>query len=196
MRRIICYIAAAALAITGAASYAEQYSLEGDIVAPQIDHSPPSEVSAHSLFRIYARVTDNLGVSEVLLFYRYGGSAEYQRIPMQAAPGQDMYVADLTVFTADKVEYYIRACDMAQNCTMSRTPYDPVVVAVVAPAASDVEARPEPAVQEARERKKGVSKWVWVGLGAVAIAGLAMGGGGGGGDSAAPATASIQAPIP
>lgn len=182
----------------------------GDIVPPEIVHTPLEEFPAGLPLRIQARVTDESGVADVTLFYRAEGDSEYRRVTMRKAPGSNLYSADLPARAGPRIEYFIQASDEAGNTVLGRL-FDPYLLTVLpeAPAAPETPAvaatesmQAAPAGVPGRSERartasaalaaaadegsseRGISRWVWVGLGVVAIAALAgaAGGGGGGGE--------------
>lgn len=195
----------------------------GDILPPEIIHTPLEEFPAGMPLRIQARVTDDTGVKDVILFYRNAGEAEYRQLRMLSAAGSNLYAATLPDGAGPRVEYFIRASDVAGNSVLGKL-FDPYVITII-PAARETDlARtlspppPAPRVQQTSPspaaatapavagagagERRGMNRWIWVGIGVVAVAALASsggggGGGGGGGDADdGTGTVTITAPVP
>lgn len=173
-------------------------SAAADIMPPTIVHTPLERFPAGMPLRIQARVTDQTGVREVVLFYRNAGESQYRRMPMVRISNSSLYAATLPSDAGSRVEYYIQAADVAGNSVLGNL-FDPYVVAIepasrdaIASSASPVtggaaatSAPPASAPQSAMApvgtaERRGISRWVWVGIGVVAVAALATAGGGGG----------------
>ncbi|MDR2877209.1 MAG: hypothetical protein LBV36_04110 [Chromatiales bacterium] len=196
-----------------------------DIDPPTVAHTPPEKFSSGETLRILARVTDEMGVDEVVLFYRSAGEISYRQMPMVSASGSSLYSAILPDDVGPRIEYYIQASDTAGNVVLGKL-FDPYVVLVeqtsfsaagdgVASATTPSAAQPTTAIQTSSgaslgtsaDERRGINRWVWVGIGAVvlaAIAGLSDSGGGGAHDAqSGPAPApsgtgsvTINAPLP
>lgn len=165
--------------------------LPTDTTPPQINHAPMTNIAAGMPVRIQATVTDNDGVSAVILNYRHEGDGEYTQAQMLEAAGSDIYSVDLPDNFGPRVEYFIEANDESGNNTKGET-YE-ITVPVMSAIQTDVALfdNEEPGLNLQPE-KRGMSKWVWIGLGALAVGALASGGGGGsGGGNAATNTGSI-----
>ena len=181
------------------ASAAEDLSLpSGDLVAPKVKHSPiTKEIPSGEATNIRAKVTDNIGVQSVILFYRDIGNSDFKRMQMKRELGSDNYAATLPKATAPGLEYYIQATDRAGNTILHGHSFSPLAITVsgAAPPEEDTIAlTPKPA-------KKKISKWVWIGLGAVVLGAAAAAGGGGSSSSDDPAplptgTLAVSAPTP
>jgi hypothetical protein len=206
--------------LAGAATAQEAVTASAaDILPPLIEHEPLSTFPAGMPLRIQARVTDDSGVRDVILFYRPAGSAQYRQLPMLRAPGASLYAANLPPGLGPRIEYFIRASDSVGNSVLGNL-FDPHLITVtaavepVAHASAAPASAPVPAAvafDDASERvsgarpERGVRRWVWVGVGVLAAAALASAGGGGGGTGAPPAAAprdgdtgpvTISAPLP
>lgn len=187
----------------------------GDIMPPTIVHTPLERFPSGMPLRIQARVTDETGVREVVLFYRSAGEGQYRRLPMTNMANSSLYAATLPNDVGPRIEYYIQAADTAGNAVLGKL-FDPYVV-VVEPNSygvsgqTDAAASPSPrpasqsaVTQTASGERRGISRWVWVGVGVVALAAIAGAGGGGdhdAGGSPAPApggtgSVTINAPVP
>jgi len=182
----------------------------GDLIAPSIDHTPiEKDIYAGQQIDIKAIVTDNVGVKDVILFYRDANTVEFKRLKMNRDLDSFIYTAQLTAANSPGLEYYIQATDQGGNTVLFGYSFSPLTIAVT-PAAMDSVAATDnidthAAVAAAtvevdgENKKSGISKWVWIGLGVVA-AGAALSGGGGGSDSTGPPAATgsltISGPTP
>lgn len=183
-----------------------------DLVAPSIQHDPPTEkIAPGEPVSIQATVTDNNTIKEVLLFYRVQGEDEYLSINMQPkGPTSYTTLIPKEEIRAPGLEYYIQASDQAGNVALRGFSFSPLSVAV-APKAAPNETftknvfpkdEKETALKtEVSEGKPWYKKWwVWAIAGVVVVAAAAGGGGGGGGGGGAggPATgsASVSSPAP
>ncbi len=156
----------------------------GDLVAPVIKHTPIGEnISSGQRAVVKAKVTDNVGVEGVTLFYRDIDTAEFKRLKMKRDLDSDNYTAKLPATTSSGIEYYIQATDLAGNTLLFGHSFSPLTISIapIAAGAAAVAVTETKATPTIKEEKKGVSKWVWLGLGVVAVGALAGGGGGGGG---------------
>jgi len=197
-------------------SQVQQLALpSGDLIAPTITFVPPNElVSVGSSQKISAKVTDNVGVQSVTLFYRTVGTESYQRALMSRGGDADHYSTMIFDVQAPGIEYYIQAVDLAGNTLLKGYSFSPLVINVRRSKISKservlTEPEPEkvaatPTNQEIRDTLEKSSKfdstnWLWIGLGALAVGGLVASGsdsGGGGGSVTPTGTIIITAPSP
>ncbi|MDX9741420.1 MAG: hypothetical protein RBT81_09620 [Gammaproteobacteria bacterium] len=223
-KAIITSLMAVPLLAQAAGGVPEAQSGRGpDISPPVITHVPQDTFRADAALRIHARVVDESGVDEVVLFHRNAGELEYRQTRMAPDRGADFYVAELPAGSGPRIEYFIRATDTAGNTLLGRL-FDPYVTTVLAadeavasppsaaaviplaPAAQQAPAETaRPAFAAPGGERSGLPRWAWIGLGVVAVAVVAAGagGGGGGGDAAPPGapdagvgTVTITAPVP
>jgi len=169
----------------------------GDLIAPSIEHTPiEKDIYAGQQVDIKATITDNVGVKNVILFYRDANVIKFKRLKMNRDLDSFVYTAQLTATDPPGLEYYIQATDLAGNTLLFGYSFSPLTVTVL-PAAVDNIATSDNSNTNAtatikageEKEKSGISKWVWIGLGVVA-AGAALSGGGGSADSA-PTTGSL-----
>ncbi|MBV1871728.1 MAG: hypothetical protein KUG83_04200 [Gammaproteobacteria bacterium] len=157
-----------------------------DLAAPAIDHPPISgSIAPGGKLKITAKVSDNVGVKSVLLYYRAKGGEKFTSIKMVAEIGSKTYAANVPVVTAPGVEYYIQAADAAGNTFLHGHSFSPLTVSVSP--YGNIKGADGIAGLSEREEKSKISKWVWIGVGALAVGAIAGGsgsGGGGGGSSA------------
>lgn len=188
---------------------AAQLSLpSGDLVAPEVSHQVISDnLEAGSSVQLKARVTDNVGVKSVTLFYRTKGTEEYNRTIMNRVGESDDYAVTLgkDALVEPGIEYYIQAMDLAGNTLLHGYSFSPLSVNVIPgalppPTESVAATEPTEPVAPAKEEEKKSSKktWLWIALGVLAvgaIAALASGGSDdGGGDETG--TVVVTAPNP
>lgn len=218
-RQFIAYLICVGLIYTPFLQAAQLSLPTGDLIAPEVSHEVIEEtLEAGSSVQIKAKVTDNVGVKSVTLFYRTKGVEEYERVILMRIANTDEYTVTLgkEVLVEPGIEYYIQAVDLAGNTLLHGYSFSPLSVAVAKPrapmkpesAVTTKEAMPE-AIDEtagvepdsAKEKKS--KTWLWIALGALAvgaIAAAASGGssdggdnGGGGGDTG---TVVITMPTP
>lgn len=201
IRFVLVYLVSFSLVFTPIAYTAELALPSGDLVAPVIKHEPiKGEISPGQIVPVSAVVTDNVGVNEVILFYRESNNGEFRRMRMKRDLDSDTYTAKLSVASSN-LEYYIQAADLAGNTLLFGHSFSPLMITVV-PGAGPGEGRKAVAAAASVEEgeKSGVNKWIWVGLGVVAVGALAGGGGGGGGGSGttpdAEGSLTISGPLP
>ena len=69
----------------------------GDLIAPVIKHAPiEKDIYAGQQIDIKATVTDNVGVKNVILFYRDANTVEFKRLKMNRDLDSFIYTAQLT----------------------------------------------------------------------------------------------------
>ena len=198
LRRAAILIASTAL-IYQSSLFADQLALpSGDLIAPTVDHEPiGGTIPPGENYQIAVKVTDNVGVKSVLLFYRTIGAANYSRVLLSKSEG-DIYKTQFPVETvaAPGIEYYIQAEDLAGNTLLHGYSFSPLIVKV-APLAGGGEkgiALTEPTRTPTDAEPFWKNKWVWIGLGVVAVA--AASGGGDGGTTTTTATVNVTEPTP
>lgn len=94
-----------------------------DVIKPQILFTPPASVAKDEAIEFTPLVTDNVGISQVLLHYRKISGKDYTSIAGTADPVvEDQYVFPVSAsfFDATGLEYYFTATDPAMN--ESRSP--------------------------------------------------------------------------
>jgi hypothetical protein len=172
---------------------AGQLSLpSGDLVAPEITQETyVQSVAPDSDHTITVKVTDDVGVKQVTLFYRVIGESNYKRRTMQKVGQSDDFLAKVNAdeIRSPGIEYYIQAMDLVGNTLLHGYEFSPLSVTIDADAAQPdlAESEETPMFEPTTEKeKKGISKWVWIGLGALVVGAVAAGGGSSGGDSAPP----------
>jgi len=181
----------------------------GDLVAPKISHTPNTKpISQGESYYITATVTDNVGVKDVLLFYRTIGATEYKRLLMDNG-GNDLYSKEIpsSDLLSPGIQYYIQAEDLAGNTLLHGYSFSPLVVKVNP--GKDSEGNPialfgagSKSIQltEQGGQKESIwkNKWLWIGVGVLA-ASVALNNSG---DETSPppakpgATMVISAPVP
>jgi len=90
-----------------------------DATRPAISHTPVDSASADSAVMVTGIITDNLSIQEVWLFYKRGGVAAYDSMPMDTLfpPDDTTYVGEIPAASVTErgVQYYISAVDSALN---------------------------------------------------------------------------------
>ncbi len=127
---IMVMMCTACCCLAGASAAQEQAAASAaDIRPPVIEHEPLADFPAGMPLRIQARVSDDSGVREVILFYRAQGAVQYQQMPMRRAPGSNLYAADLPAGLGPRIEYFIRASDTVGNSVLGNL-FDPYLINV------------------------------------------------------------------
>ena len=113
-----------------------------DTMAPDIYHSPVRTAYTGSNLIINATVTDNLGIDEVILYYRTVGSTEWNSTEMTALNSRYTGLISSDHISLEGIEYYIEARD-GRNSTYkgsAENPYEVIVkLAVDANSLGDVD---------------------------------------------------------
>ena len=170
----------------------------GDVVAPEIKHTPSTtNVPVGEFVDIHATVTDNVGVKEVIVFYRDKISTnEFKRSKMTRELGTDYYSVSLPSVKAPGLEYYIQATDVAGNTILHGHTFSPLSVSTSSDAPAEETEKKIVAIPDGTvpAPSQGVNKWVWVGLGIVLVGALA--GSDDGGSNPTTGTVVITGPTP
>lgn len=184
IRFVLVSLLSSSLVFTPIAYAAELALPSGDLVAPVIKHEPvKGEISPGQMVSVNAVVTDNVGVKDVILFYRESDNGEFKRKKMKRDLDSDTYATELPIASSN-LEYYIQAADLAGNTLLFGHSFSPLMITVAPGAAVGADSKVVAAAKPADGgEKKGVNKWVWAGLGVLAVGAIAGGGGGGGGGS-------------
>lgn len=153
---------------------AGQLSLpSGDLIAPKVTHEPITNLlKPGSSVAIKARVTDNVGVETVTLFYRVSGTKDYQRAKMSRIANTDMFSVTLGKEKLAKpgLDYYIQAMDLAGNSLLHGYSFSPLSLSVgesemLAEVPIDVKGDKGSGTAGAEAKSK---NWWWIALGVVA----------------------------
>lgn len=164
--------------------HADQLSLpSGDLIAPEVFYEPSTTpIAAGTSAKISAKVTDNVGVSSVILFYRTKGAEKYNRVAMSQIGETDQYeiVLDKDIIVSPGLEYYIQASDYAGNTLLHGYAFSPLSLSV-APAAVPESTTAMAATlslgkenaSETTEAKNNKKTWMWIAGGVVAAGAIA-----------------------
>jgi len=207
------------LPVVSGIAHADQLALPAaDVTAPVMEQKNlVTRIEAGKDYQILVTATDNVGVKDVILFYRNTGDKVYQNKVMRHVPNTDDYSLTLSAseLRGDGLEYYIQATDQAGNALLLGYAFSPIAVVVEHPPLkeqvasssamdSTIPMKTSGTAPEKKYESESSYKWLWIGLGVLAVGALASsGGGGGGGDSGgtsgAPSgepTVIINAPVP
>jgi len=158
----------------------------GDVVAPEIKHTPSTaNVPVGEFVDIHATVTDNVGVKEVIVFYRDKiNTNEFKRSKMTQELGTDYYSVSLPSVKAPGIEYYIQATDVAGNTILHGHTFSPLSVSTSSDAPSEESEKKIVAIADETvpAPSEGINKWWYVAIGVLAVAALS------GDDDPAPGT--------
>ncbi|VAX33249.1 hypothetical protein MNBD_NITROSPIRAE01-847 [hydrothermal vent metagenome] len=110
-----------------------ELSEDTDIFAPLIRHQPLEEaLQSGGAYKIEARVSDNIGVTEVILYYRTHGNEPYSSINMESIwQGDYSAVIPKEDIAEPGLEYYIQASDKAGNISQRAFPFSPLTIDVL-----------------------------------------------------------------
>ncbi|MBO5758057.1 MAG: S8 family serine peptidase [Clostridia bacterium] len=100
-----------------------------DTMAPNMYHSPVYSARTGANLIIGATVTDNLGVHEVVLYYRAVGETEWRKTSMTALNSRYTGIIPAEFLSLEGMEYYLCAYD-GINYTYKGSADSPYVVAV------------------------------------------------------------------
>lgn len=155
-----------------------------DTEAPVLIHRQLDSGVAGELQTFLARVSDDFGVSEVILHYRQSDSGEFQSLnmrPLVDSIGEYMIAVETSVNSYAGLQYYIEAIDMAGNTTNRGFDYAPIVLPLNTPAAATLDSGTQTgAVPESGPQNEGFSVSpvaILVGVGALLALGALAGGG-------------------
>lgn len=129
---------------------------ELDLDPPTITHTAPEQFSAGKDLQVDANITDDSGIEEAVVFFRFGQIGNFKSTPLtESANGN--YTAKLSSAKGQKIlQYYIEALDTGGNRVLEGNPSQPLTV-----------------------NAKNRSNLLYVLLGAVVIGAVAAGAGGG-----------------
>ena len=170
---------------------AAQLSLpSGDLIAPVVTQDKyENTVRPGTDHEVEVKVTDNVEVNLVTMFYRTIGKGEYKRLTMQKVGTSDLYVVNIDAdeIVSPGIEYYVQAMDLAGNTVLHGHSFSPLSVKTsngdTAVAASST--------STTLEAEESSNTWLWIGLGVLAVGVAAAAGGSSGGDSP-PSTATLN----
>ena len=165
-----------------------------DIEPPEIEFDVGSTDISDGVKVFSARVTDNIGVATVTLYYKEANDVVFKSKAMEKF-AQDFYSTELTVDSAisNKLEFYIRADDVSGNSIFEGQQFSPFVYTVV-PAAVAESPTQTAAASEDEEEGMSTMTMILIGLGVAALAGGGGGGGGGNGDDTGTLTITTELP--
>ena len=179
---------------------ADQLSLpSGDLIAPVVTQDKyENTVRPGTDHEVEVKVTDNVEVNLVTMFYRTIGKGEYKRLTMQKVGTSDLYVVkiDADEIVSPGIEYYIQAMDLAGNTVLHGHSFSPLSVKLDTANALVAESNKDELIKTKSDDEKGISKWVWIGLGAVLVGAVASDGGGDDGGGTTTGTVNITGPTP
>ena len=177
--------AVAAVTLSGSAM-AQSTDPQADIEPPMIELEQIKQGVAGQDQVFTALVSDDNGVDDVKLYYRFRGQQAFQTLPMKALGSSAFYVASIET-QADEtrpIEYYVQALDTLGNREVNGFAFEPLVRVLDAPV-ENVATASEPPKQQ---KSGGLKIWhIVVGvLAAGAVAAVVASSSGGGGGSAPP----------
>jgi len=160
----------------------------GDLVAPEVVHEEGTvPLIPGQPYTISVKATDNVGVKQVVLFYRVIGTSDYKRI-LFTSSGDSKYSVTLpgTEVLNPGIEYYVQTEDLAGNTLLTGYSFSPLIVkantkgsdtkseGVAALTAGEALAESLNGEGESAAEPIWKNKWLWIGVGAVTAAALAV----------------------
>ena len=162
------------LQVVSPPGFAAQLGLQApDIEPPAILFDPGSTEIEEGIKTFTARVTDNVGVERVTLYFKGTNDVAFKPREMKRSrTDPDIYSVDLSIdpVISDKLEIYLRADDVSGNSIFEGQKFSPLAYTVIPAGSGEV----IPSVTEPpAEKKEGMSTWamVLIGLGVAALAG-------------------------
>jgi len=173
----------------------------GDMVAPSVTQETYIDnIEPGQDYEITVTVKDDVGVQQVILYYRDVGSDVYKTQAMLPIDKTDDYTGKIIgdEISEPGIEYYIKATDQAGNTLLHGYSFSPLSVKTVG---SDgiANTTSSSGLGELANNDSSIfsNKWFWIGVGVLVLGAAASGGGGGGGGAAAEtATLSITTAEP
>lgn len=165
-----------------------------DIQPPVIEYEPrENSLSPGQSTVLTVKVTDDMGVREVILFYRTEGDPSFKSARM-IATSDAFYSATLssTDTRPPGLEYFIQAVDKAGNSVWRASKMFPLKLEVAERTLATPVAVIPPLEKPADEERGGRSIWWWV-LGALAAGAVVAASGGDNGGEGGPAPGSPPA---
>jgi hypothetical protein len=165
---------------------AAQLSLpSGDLIAPVVAQDKyENTVRPGTDHEVEVKVTDNVDVKLVTMFYRTIGKGEYERLTMQKVGTSDFYVVKINAdeIKSPGIEYYIQAMDFAGNTVLHGHSFSPLSVKMSNGDAAVAASSTSTSLEAEESSSIWSNKWLWIGLGVVAVGLAASGGGDSGGE--------------
>lgn len=164
-----------------------------DVQSPAFSFNPVEEGSRNESQVFTVVVTDDGKVDDVSIFYRFTSEGPYSNAQMQKLAETDIFthtISSSEISTdAERIEYYIRATDLAGNLSLEGFSFDPVVRTLVSGTVLSNNDGPAAADSEVTTPVAGISrsrKLLYGALGVLAVGALisASGSSGGGGSGA------------
>lgn len=158
-----------------------------DSEPPVLIHRQLDSGVAGELQTFLARVSDDFGVEEVVLYYRQSDTGPFQSLnmrPLVDSIGEYMIAIETSDRAYSGLQYYIEAIDMSGNITNRGFDYAPIVLPLTAPVIASTESTPEIAIArpeaESVPQNEGFSVGpvgILLGIGALLALGALAGGG-------------------
>ncbi len=145
-----------------------------DSEPPVLIHRQLDSGVAGELQTFLARVSDDFGVEEVVLYYRQSDTGQFQSLnmrPLVDSIGEYMIAVETSDNAYSGLQYYIEAIDMSGNITNRGFDYAPIVLPLTAPVIAPTESAPEiaPEIAIARPEAESVPQNEGVSVGPVGI---------------------------
>lgn len=169
----VALICSLIIAVSPTLSIAQSHSTI-DIMSPHIAQSPINfDQNIGDDVSLSVNITDDTGVKEVEIYYRYVGEVEFTRVLMSTGGGSAYFV---TIPSKDKnfsgIEYFIQARDTSGNTSFLGNRLSPKKFTFEKKLSESI----NPAIGRTNSPDKSKSskmKWVWIGLGVLAAGAVA-----------------------
>ena len=159
-----------------------------DTEAPVLIHRQLEAGIAGELQTFLARVSDDIGIDQVILYYRQSDSGQFQALnmrPLLDSIGEYMIAVETSESAYPGFQYYIEAIDIEGNKTNRGFDYAPIVLPLTAPVVVEPVDTPavvasEPIEPEPAPQSEGFSVSpvaIILGVGALIALGALAGGG-------------------
>jgi len=173
----------------------------GDMIAPSVvQETYIDNIEPENDYNIIVTVKDEVGVEQVMLYYRETGADVYKTQKMTPVGGKtDDYTGTIKAeeIAEPGIEYYIKATDQAGNTLLHGYSFSPLSVKTVGSDGIANTSSHEGFGQLAAKNDSIFNnKWFWIGVGVLVLGAAASGGGGGGGGGGTAAlTVTTQEPV-
>ncbi len=157
------------------------------LVLPAPDVEPPTIVFDQYDAKIEAgvktftaTVTDNIGVANVMLYYKSATDLAFRPKTMKKPPTDpNIYATELSLdpVVTNNLEIYLRADDVSGNSIFDGQNFSPLIFTIVSVADGVEVSHPVTESPVPKEEEEGLVTWQWVLMGP-GVAALGVGGGG------------------
>lgn len=101
-----------------------------DLDPPEIVHTVPSTVKPGKDVQVLANITDNSGIEQATIYYRYRQIGPYQSLDMSNSAGAEYTATLATAKGQEMLQYYIEVVDTGGNRGLEGSPGTPLIVSI------------------------------------------------------------------